>query len=195
MNYFWWFITDFGDTSVTLPMAGVVFIFLVIRNRLCALVWLIATGNCAATIAALKILLRTCHVLLFSEAPFSPSGHMAMSTLVYGGVTLITARNCPLWGKAGLYLLTVLLLLGIGASRIALESHTIWEVAAGLMLGTGFTALFRRSLPHIPEQNTIPWQMLLICIDIIGLMHGTKWPIEASLRSFPLNELAFLNCR
>jgi membrane-associated phospholipid phosphatase len=80
MLSFWKFITDFGDTAVTLPIAVLMAGFLLTAKHVrVAFAWCRA---CAGAIAALKLVLFACRHSLGISDLTSRSGHVAMSTAV-----------------------------------------------------------------------------------------------------------------
>jgi hypothetical protein len=76
---FWKFITDFADTAVTLPLAGLMAGFLLTAKHVrVAFAWCLAIVGCAGAIAALKLVLLACRHSLGISDLTSPRGHVAM---------------------------------------------------------------------------------------------------------------------
>jgi hypothetical protein len=85
LHTIWVFITDCGDSAVTLPLALLVLIFLVVaRQRHLGCAWLLTIGGCAVVIGMLKLAFGACGADFAGGHIVSPSGHTAMSTAVYG---------------------------------------------------------------------------------------------------------------
>ena len=82
-----------------------------------------------------------------------PSGHMQLVTVLYGWLALK-------FNKKGLYLGTLLLLAGIGASLIHFGYHTIYDVIAGLFVGLILLLVYEMALTKWPKK--MPWCLLLI---------------------------------
>jgi len=57
----WSFITDFGDTAVTLPLAALMLLFLLVtRQTRLASVWVLAVLGCAGVIGGMKLIVDAC---------------------------------------------------------------------------------------------------------------------------------------
>jgi membrane-associated phospholipid phosphatase len=101
----------------------------------------------------------------------APSGHMAMSTVVYGGVVLMLLRR----GPEPINLLTVLLvvatLIGIAVTRVILHAHTPADVAAGLLIG-GACAMWAGRVAEVPPRETVRdvAQLVILLVGIVLLM-------------------------
>src|SRR5450432_2952759 len=151
LSSFWNFVTDFGDTAVTLPLAALTIVFLFFSGwRRAAFAFALALLACAIAIGLAKLALESCgHPLLHTDIS-NPSGHAAVSTTVYGSLAVLFAGNVaagrrwiPLAGAA-------ILLAGIALSRVVLDAHSLVEVALGLAIGLGGLALFYRQLAAGP---------------------------------------------
>jgi membrane-associated phospholipid phosphatase len=178
----WSFVTDFGDSAVTVPLALVTLVFLVSagQQRL-ALGWILTIGGCAAAIGALKLLFGACGPLLPDVPISSPSGHTAMSAAVYGSLALLIGARLSLRGHAALNIVVWLAIVGIALSRVALRDHTLAEIAIGLVVGAGAIAVSRAVFGR-EEPPALPLGWLVLAgIGVIALMHGTRWAIEPSL--------------
>lgn len=186
MKELWTFTTDFGDTAVTLPLALLVAACLILlRQPRMAIRWSLAIGGCGLTVALLKLVLRSCALV-------SPSGHAAMSVVVYGSLTLLIARS----KSSGVKFLTVaavtLLVAAIAFSRLALAAHSLGEITLGMLIGAtwlgGFWRMQRRQAPF---DLRLPW-LMAACALAIAILHGMNWPIEIVLGRLSMQ---FLTCR
>jgi len=175
----WDFVTDFGDSAVTLPLSLLVLVFLLAaKQRRVALAWVVAIGAAAVVIGVLKLVFGACGSVITSAHIVSPSGHTAMSTVVYGAlVLLIGARFAPRYRRA-LALAAAIVIVGIGWSRVVLHDHSRAEILVGFLVGAGALALFRAMLGR-DAAPPLPLKWLLLCgVALIAVMHGTRWMVE-----------------
>ena len=178
--HFWNFVTDYGDSAVTLPLALVTLAILFASGASRLLrAWLIAVGVCGVSVALLKIGLG-CGADGPLGRPFSPSGHTAMSTLVYGGLTLIGVQGFARPWRIAAVAAVLAGVVVIGISRLLLHDHTVAEVAIGFLIGgasLGLLAWLSRGV-----EVRIDWHRLLAgALLVMVVMHGTRWPIEEAL--------------
>jgi membrane-associated phospholipid phosphatase len=81
---------------VTVPLAVLTCCFLVAESQLrLALVWSFAILGCAGVVGLLKLLLTARGPRPTFADMLSPSGHTAMSTAIYGSLSLVIARSSP----------------------------------------------------------------------------------------------------
>src|SRR6266851_9375030 len=153
----WHFVTDFGDTAVTVPLAGLMVGFLLAtrRPRLAIGCGLAILGG-ASAVAVLKLVLSACDHPLNGFGLSSPSGHTAMSISVYGGFAAVIATTLTRPARATVIAGTAALIIAIALSRILLNYHSTIEVAVGLAVG-------------------------IAALAICALFHGTHWPAEQAI--------------
>jgi membrane-associated phospholipid phosphatase len=193
----WSFVTDFGDTAVTVPLALLMASALAAaRHFRMALGWCVAILACAGSIAGLKLALAVCGHQSGASALASPSGHTALSTAVYGGFAVVFGAQLERPARHALLAAAAALMLGIAASRAVLQYHTVTEVAVGLAVGSlalaGIVALTSRYRPaRLP---ILPLAATALAVALI--FHGARWPAEHAVRrlGFWLEVLAPL-CR
>ena len=175
---FWVFITDLGDSAVTLTLAAAVLAWLGLATRARSAFWTWGGGiaACGLTMAALKVLFRSCgHGWIDQVA--SPSGHAAMSAVVYGGLVLLAGRGAGRVPQALLLLAVLVLVAVIGVSRVELNAHSLSEVLIGLGVGTGVTMLMQRRLADGPPVAGAGWA-LGGAVVLAVLLHGVHWHVE-----------------
>jgi len=176
----WDFVTDFGDSAVTVPLALLVFVFLwAARARRIAFGWAVATGGCAVTMGALKVLFMACRPE-FADIS-SPSGHTAMSVVVYGALATLVGARLPTGQRRIVSIATGLAIIGISLSRWVLRDHTAAEIAIGFGVGTAALALFRlwlgrKGAPPLP----LKW-LALSAACLVAVMHGMRWKVEPTV--------------
>jgi len=183
LQTFWNFVTDFGDTAVTLPLAAVTVVFLLIsRWSRAALFFALSLAGCGLAIGLVKLTLESCGRPLLHTDITNPSGHAAVSTAVYGALATLFARNASIerrWIPAagGAILLT-----GITASRIVLDTHSPAEVVIGLLIGLAALAAFYRALTMSALVKFQSRWLAIAALVVVATMHGTRWPIEEVVR-------------
>jgi membrane-associated phospholipid phosphatase len=177
----WDFITDFGDTAVTVPLAGLVVGFLAIARHWRTVVgWVLAILGCGGTIGAIKSLLAACGYRVSIAGVASPSGHVAMSTAVYGSLVTLIAIGMPFRFRVPLRLATVLFLLAIAASRLVLDAHDPMEVIVGGVIGLSAVLAFCLLAAPLPDDLPVRWLSALSLL-LVALLHGGRWPTERAV--------------
>jgi membrane-associated phospholipid phosphatase len=178
----WNFVTDFGDSAVTVPLTLLTLIILLAAGqRRLALFWILAIGGCAVTIGTLKLIFGACGPPIAIGHIVSPSGHTAMSTAVFGSLALLVGEPLPVRQRRGIMIATAIGIAAIAVSRVALHEHDPAEVVIGLVVGAGAVMFFRtvigrRALP------ALPFGWLLLCgAAVIAAMHGTRWMVEPTV--------------
>jgi uncharacterized protein (TIGR03382 family) len=175
----WVLVTDCGDAAVTLPLALLVLVFLLARReRRLALHWSLTVIGCAAAIGALKLLFGGCTGRLAAFDIVSPSGHTAMSTAIYGSLAWLIAGSLRRPFRPLVLAGAILLIAGIGVSRVMLQVHDTAEVVMGLAVGLAAVAFFvsatrRQTASGLP----VAW-LTLGGIVVVIAMHGTRLQIE-----------------
>ena len=175
----WNFITDFGDSAVTVPLALLILAFLVTAGqRRLALGWALTIGGCAVVIGVLKLGFGACgHELTLVDIT-SPSGHTAMSTAVYGSLASLIGARLPPGQRRTILAAAAVAIIGIALSRVALHDHSPSEIAIGFVVGVVWVAVFRVALRrHTPPALPLGWILLSGGI-LVAVMHGTRWMIE-----------------
>jgi len=178
----WNFITDFGDSAVTVPLALLVFCFLFAAGqRRLTLGWVLAIGGSAVVIGALKIVFGACGHELTQVHLISPSGHTAMSTAVYGSLAPLIGARLPSGPRRTVLIAAAVAIVGIALSRVALHDHSRSEIALGFVVGVGAVAVFRVALSR-QAAPVLPLGWLLLSGGIlVVVMHGTRWMIEPAV--------------
>ena len=174
-----WFLTDFADQAVILPLSLVVAITLwCVGWRRGALAWAGVVGVTFATVAAAKLA-----VFVFGPPEFlpnlrSPSGHTAAAALIYGSlVALLASRANP---RARALMVACFVGVGIGTTRLALHAHTRSDVAIGAAIGVTAAILLAWAAGRRPDgvRIIIPTTVTLL---VILVFHGVRLPVETWL--------------
>jgi len=184
----WTSITDFGDSALALPLAAIVLVALLASGwSRGAIAWSLAVAGCGAAMVVFKLAFKTaaagCAPDLLAAPSFSPSGHAALSTVVYGGLVVLTGRQMSPFARSVIGAGTVLWIGLIASSRVVVQAHTSIEVIAGLLVGAGAVV----SMAFMLRQSTGPRALVPQLAAATGgaflLMYGAHWQIESGLRA------------
>jgi membrane-associated phospholipid phosphatase len=180
----WRFITDLGDTAVTVPLALLMLCFLVAtRQPRLAIGWAIATICCAGVISGLKLVLDACGNPLVGAGLTSPSGHTAMSVVVYGGFAAVIGTRLARPARVALLTGAAALIIAMPMSRIILHVHTPIEVVIGLAVGLAALAVIISIAAIRRERLPVLW-LAAAAILVATLFHGERWPAEQAIHHF-----------
>jgi membrane-associated phospholipid phosphatase len=185
-------ITDLGDSAVTLPMAAVtIAILLAMRRPRIAVWWGGSIVACVAVITVLKLVLTAAaphhHTL---TGLTSPSGHAAMSAIVYGGFMLLIDPSLPRVWRVLAQVGVAALILAIAVSRIVLREHSIAETIVGLAVGSVALLALRAGLRRAPAERAPAVVLCAAALAVVGIMHGTRLHTEPVIRALARSELA-----
>ena len=179
----WNFVTDFGDSAVTLPLALWVLICLVASGeRWAAFAWIAAIAGTAVAIGLLKLVFGACGPAITAVHVTSPSGHTAMSTAVYGCLALLIAAPLSAANRRPLMVTAMIAIFAIGWSRVALHDHGRVEIVLGFIVGGAGLALFWRMLgrSRVPGLR-LKWLVLGGAV-LVAALHGTRLVVEPEIK-------------
>ena len=166
----WTAIADLGDLGVLLPLAGALaLLLLVLRGFRASLAWAASVAFCIGAVAGGKALFGA-----------FPSGHTAMSTVVYGGVAwLAWSTERPAGRLMSLLLITLVAL--IGTSVVVLGRHGPQDVLGGLVLGASLVGLLARHLIATPRQPQEAALAVATIVALLSTIYGTHAAYAFSL--------------
>ena len=183
MQPIWHFLTDFGDTAVTVPLAVVMggFLLAAMQPRL-AIGWALAIMGCAGVMAALKLALAVCGSHPHPGSGLrSPSGHTAMSIAVYGGFAAILGATLQRPARELVIGGTAIFVSAIALSRVILGYHSPIEVAVGFVVGMSTLAIIVAIVARErPQRLPFGWLAAAVLV-VFTLAHGTRWPAEQAI--------------
>ena len=184
----WNLVTNFGDSAVGLPLALVVLIALLASGwSRGAAGWFLSVAACALVMLALKLAfnlaLEGCAPVADGAARFSPSGHAALSTVIYGGLAVLGSRHLSELARFVIAIATSAWVSAIAASRIELRAHSPLEVAAGLVVGAAGVAVLAATIGRSTGPRWLMPILVAITFAVILVMHGTRWPVEENLHA------------
>ncbi|MGE5271142.1 MAG: phosphatase PAP2 family protein [Thiohalocapsa sp.] len=181
MLLMWRYLTDFGDTAMTVPLAVLTTgVLAATRQQRLALAWGAVILACAGVTGALKLSFRVCGYPL-GASMMSASGHTAMSIAVYGGIAVVVGSTLGPAARAALSLGTAVFTLGIAVSRTIAGFHTPLEVVVGF--GVGLAALLAAIVAvrrWRPAELPLGW-LLAGALVVFLVFHGTRWPAEQAI--------------
>ncbi|MCB1769712.1 MAG: VTT domain-containing protein [Candidatus Competibacteraceae bacterium] len=158
------FIAEIGDYQVTLPVSVVVFGWLVWRrNHSAAWHWLAALGFGMATNLLFRALLPVSSPIELAQGAQGysfPSSHATFSTLVFGFLAALTAREIPLTRRWLVYLAAAFIIIPIAFARLYLGIHWLTDTLAGLCLGLIWVTALAIAYNRHPQAN-LHWHGLL----------------------------------
>jgi membrane-associated phospholipid phosphatase len=178
----WIFVTDFGDTAVTVPLAIVVagFLFAAKQPRL-AIGWALVILLCVGMTSALKLALTICGYPFAGLGLMSPSGHTAMSVAVYGGLAAVIGSDRKAPARGLLIPAVAIFTIGIAVSRTIAGQHTSAEVVIGLLIGiAALGVMIAVAARYRPQQLPLRW-LAAGALVVFVLFHGARWPAEQAL--------------
>ena len=173
------FVSDFADQAVMLPLALVVLTGLGVSGCYrAAVAWSVAVFGTFGLILLLKAGSLYLMAVFGSDYRFSPSGHVAAASVVYGGLAVLL-----LWDavpRVCIAAATVAAALVIGYSRISLGAHTLAEVLTGAGIGFGGLGIFTVSIG--PRPRVAQWPLPVVASVTILVLHGFHLPAEEAIR-------------
>lgn len=167
------FTAELGDYQVTLPLSLVVFGWLVWRRKsVAAWHWLAALGFGMATNLLFKWLLPVSSPAEVSQGVSGysfPSSHATFSTLVFGFLAVLIAREIPLARRWIVYLAAAFLIVPIAFARLYLGVHWLTDTLAGLCLGLIWVMVLGLAYNRHVAAAAMNWRGLL-AYSVIALL-------------------------
>ena len=172
------FTAELGDFQVTLPVSLVVFGWLIWRrNRSAAWHWLAALGFGMVTNLLFKWLLPVSSPVEVSQGVLGysfPSSHATFSTLVFGFLAVLIAREIPSSRRWIVYLGAAFMIVPIAFARLYLGIHWLTDTLAGLCLGLIWVTVLGLAYNRHPAAE-VRWRGLLsyavIALLVTDLLH------------------------
>lgn len=151
-------LTELGDAAVMLPLIAIVLGWLLwSRSWRAAAYWLAAVAVGGGLTLALKAGFHLPRPAPLYEGPFRlafPSGHAAMSVVVYGFLGVLIGRGVSPRARVALASTALLLVALIAFSRLYLGAHWLSDVLGGLAFGTAWVALLALAYLRRPVTTT-----------------------------------------
>ncbi len=184
----WTSITDFGDSAAMLPVAALLFGWLLIDRRVrAASLWAVLFIAQTALVVATKIAFRGWGIGSEALDFTGISGHSMLACSVIPICFLMLTQQA---GRAARLLAAGLGLaagVAIAVSRVELDQHSWSEVIAGCALGGGVTALFAALADRSRAAARLPAPMIAaVLAALLLLIHGTRAPSDALITRMAL---------
>jgi len=171
------FVTELGDGAVIALVSAAVLAWLLwLRKWRIAAYWsaAIVFGQLAAAI--FKLALQRPRPLTniydgLSTYAF-PSGHAVMSTVVYGFLAVLIARQLSRAHRWVAYATAALLIGAIAMSRLYLGAHWLSDVLGGLSLGIVWVSLLGIAYYRHSAQVSLPKSLTVVALTALLLAGG-----------------------
>ncbi len=177
-------IAELGDYRVILPMSLVVFGWLLWRRRAAAAWhWVAALGFGMVSNLFFKALLPVVgptETLQMASHSF-PSSHATFSTLVFGFLAVLIARQIAPARRWIVYLAAALLVVPIAFARLYLGIHWLTDTLAGLCLGLLWVTALGLAYNH-HAIRTVRWRGLL-AVSVSALLVAVLLHVGAHFRA------------
>jgi undecaprenyl-diphosphatase len=140
-------ITHLGDRAALIAVTcGVAIVLFWRRKFLLAMAWLVTTASGGIMNSLLKLWfarVRPVHDHGFAvvDGWSFPSGHASGSMLVYGLLGYVIVRHTRAAFHIPIAVITVMVVIGVGASRVLLQVHFFSDVLAGWATATMWISL------------------------------------------------------
>jgi membrane-associated phospholipid phosphatase len=166
-------LTDLGDLGTILPVA-VVFFFILRSSvpRQTVRFWLIFFSLCLGATVVAKTAIIAFDLQVPGLSLVSPSGHVASSIFLYGGIAMLISFDQQRLPRMIAYPIAMAVIVAIAWSRIALHAHSFSEVAVGALIGLAALASFGitlKGLPRVPFPRIALLGLLATVIGCNGL--------------------------
>lgn len=180
------YLTDFADQAVVIPLVLAVAVALALQGwRRGAVVWLLVVATTFAATLVGKLIFLGCSPVFGPMDVQSPSGHVAASTVVAGGLAAMLTRRQSSILPAALVAAVV-----IGFSRIVLGMHSLPEVIIGAVIGLAGAAALLRFAGRPPALLLGP--LIAVIMVVAAVFHGLHLPAEAAIRHTALRAAQFI---
>ena len=172
-------ITMMGDTTVMLPLAIAILLWL-LWHRAYRAAYAAGFAIIAAKLfeIALKAGIQRARPGALNYTGYDlfgfPSGHATMAAVIFGILAVLVSHSMGRWGRAVVYSICAVVVVAIGYSRIYLGAHWLSDVMAGLIFGTVMMAAFGVAIEAIPPRRIKPLGLFAAAFGVfvvVGAAH------------------------
>lgn len=179
-------VTDLGDSLVLSGIVLITTIYLIIlgcrRSAFILLGTFLITG---LTIALLKMFFFSCHQYFsLPDSIHSPSGHAALTTVVWGVIASLIAAQYSGWRRRLTIYAATALISGIAVTRWALHFHTANEIVTGLLVGLLGLTTAHALLELRGVQKFDPRGLIVATLAAALILNGFRLPAEGFMQIF-----------
>ena len=166
-------ISELAGVQVTIALVAAIAVYLAVTRRFRTLAhWLAAAGFAQVLVFALKHAFararpETAYAAI-DEFSF-PSGHAAMSLVVYGFLAFLLGHGKPISRQAWFALVAAAIATLVAFSRIYLGAHWLSDVIASFGLGIAWIALLAIGyIQHVREPLVRATPVLVIVVAVLA---------------------------
>jgi undecaprenyl-diphosphatase len=185
-------ITQLGGAPVLIPVVAAVGAWFAVTRRWRTLAyWVAATAIAELLVFALKHAFgraRPDAALALVDGFSFPSGHAALSVVVYGFLAFLLGNRKPGWQRTGLALAAVCIAALTAFSRLYLGAHWLSDVIASFGLGTAWVALL--AIAHMVHVRDRPLRVAPVLLIVLATLIVVGGPYAGSHRDRDLARYA-----
>lgn len=172
----WQFITFWGDSTLLLPSALLIFIMLLYfsTDKKIAWYWGLLFGGTSFVVCLSKLAFMGWGIgsKTFNFTGFS--GHTALSACFYPMLFWLLSSRLSLSMRYTAVLIGFIFALGIGFSRLQIHAHSISEVILGFLLGMTASIIFLLLQHHAPKIVLSYGKILVVILFMAALLSTEK---------------------
>lgn len=173
----WHALTWLGDSGLLLPGATFIGLWLAASRatRRSALLWVLCFGMCGTVVMLSKLAFLGWGMGSRAWDFTGFSGHTALSACFWPVALWLLASRASHRVRVGAALAGAVLAAAIGASRLAIDAHSLSEVAAGYLLGLCASGMFlwvQHPWPH--PRLPAWWVAASLALPLVVIRPG--WP-------------------
>jgi membrane-associated phospholipid phosphatase len=181
-------VTELGNIVVAGAAAVGASVWLMLRGERVALLrFVLAVSGTFVVTTLLKLVAQATHGAFaghfYAFSRGAPSGHAAMSMVIYGGVAMLAAQSGRVVVRLIALTLASAVIAGVSITRVLLHAHLPADVALGLLIGGAAACLVAAS----PLRRDGEWPRTLELVLMTALFAA-----GAHLAGFRLTSTQFL---
>lgn len=169
-------VTELGDSFVNLSLAGAVLLVLLVKRCYRAAgFWVLTVLGGLLGVQLLKWAIhlpRPVEMYHGASAYGFPSGHAAMSVILYGFLGILLGRKVSGPGRWGLFSGVLFVSFVIGFSRLYLGAHWLSDVLGGCFIGTSWTAFMGIAWMKASDEK-VPHRLLAFTVVLVIALAGS----------------------